>query len=91
MQPERRTFAPGSARSLEPNHPPPGLGDDPEAWQARASDSGGLLINPEERGGGGVLAHPSQVVGAGQARQGHKVEGKLADPGGPRGWVSKGN
>lgn len=56
-----------------------------------ASDSGGLLINPEERGGGGVLAHPSQVVGAGQARQGHKVEGKLADPGGPRGWVSKGN
>lgn len=70
MQLERRTFAPGTAKSLEPGHPPPRLGDDPETWQVRASDSNGLLINPGERVGGGVLAHPSQVVGDGEARQG---------------------
>lgn len=58
MQLGPRNFAASTAKSLE-TYPHPRLGDDPETWQVPALDSSRLLINAEERVGGGVVAHPS--------------------------------
>lgn len=77
MQPERRTSAPGTTTSLDPDNPPPALPPPLPVTIARPGKSGlgpsRVTDKPGGGGGGGVLAHPSQVVGDGEARQGRKV------------------